>query len=113
MIFLAIFAVVILVISISMYFYAYNMVLGLVLVPGYESEFQQATNETGLSFLLVEHEDLSISLYGWDNKTTTLGPDNLPNKMTYLAGFTNELALPGPNGVADILNKIPSWNLTD
>lgn len=84
----------------------------LVLIPGFEEEFSEVTEETNLNFLLVEHEDLSVSLYAWNNDTTTLGPDNLPDKMTYLAGFTNRLALPGPNGVAEILSKLPTWNLT-
>ena len=47
----------------------------LVLVPGFEDEFADATDKTGLTFILVEHEDLSVTLYAWDNKTTTLGTD--------------------------------------
>ncbi|MGC1135815.1 MAG: hypothetical protein WA941_23525 [Nitrososphaeraceae archaeon] len=60
---------------------------------------------------MVEHEDQSVTLYSWDNKTTTLGPDNLPDKMQELAEFTNEEALPGANGVADIFEKVKYWNL--
>ena len=33
----------------------------LTLVPGFEDEFAAETNQTGLNFLLVEHEDLSVS----------------------------------------------------
>jgi hypothetical protein len=70
----------------------------LVLVPGFEDEFADATNE-----------DLSVTLYAWNNDTTTLGPDNLPDKMTPLKGYAKELALSGPNGVQDILEKVPLW----
>jgi hypothetical protein len=58
----------------------------LVLITGFQDDFTAATQETGLNFLLVEHEDQSVTLYSWDNKTTTLGPDNLPDKMQPLAG---------------------------
>ena len=85
---------------------------GLVLIPGFEDEFSEATNATGLNFLIVEHEDLSTELFAWDNKTTTLGPDGLPDKMTELAGYANALALTGANGVQEILDKVPTWNLT-
>jgi hypothetical protein len=84
----------------------------LVLVNGFEDDFADATAKTGLNFLIVEHEDLSVTLYAWDNKSTTVGPDGFPDKMTPLKGYANELALYGVNGVADILEKIPLWNLT-
>ena len=38
--------------------------------------------------------------------------DNLPNKMTYLGGWPNLPSLGYENGVADVLNKIPTWDLT-
>jgi hypothetical protein len=84
----------------------------LVLVPGFEDEFADVTDKTGLNFILVEHEDLSVTLYAWDNKTTTLGADGLPDRMTPMASFTNKEALPGANGVKDVLDKVPTWNLS-
>jgi hypothetical protein len=84
----------------------------IVLIPGFEDEFEQATNETGLNFLLVEHEDLSVTLYAWNNGTTTVGPDGFPDKMTPIKGYSNELALCGSNGVKDVLEVISLWNLT-
>lgn len=83
----------------------------LTLVPSFEDEFSVATNATGLNFLIVEHEDLSVTLYAWDNDST-VGADGFPDKMTPLAGYANSLALSGPNGVKDVLDKLASWNLT-
>lgn len=104
-------AIVVLVFAVIVYFL--NEANAVIVLSGFEDEFAAATNETGLNFLLVEHEDLSVTLYSWNNKTTTLGPDGYPDKMTPLAGFTNELALPGANGVQDILDKVPTWNMTN
>lgn len=83
----------------------------LTLVPGFEDEFAAATNQTGLNFLLVEHEDLSVTLYAWDNQTTAVRIDGLPDRLTPLKGYANELALYGPNGVKDVLAKVSTWNL--
>lgn len=80
------------------------------LVPGFESEFEQATEETGLNFLLVEHEDQSVTLYSWNNETTTVEADGFPNKMTPLKGYPNIESLSGANGVVDVLSKIKDWN---
>jgi hypothetical protein len=82
----------------------------LVLIPGFEDQFSQTTNETGLNFMLVEHSDHSVMLYAWDNDTTNVGLDGYPDRLTPLKGYANELALYGPNGVKDVLAKVSTWN---
>ena len=87
------------------------LAFGLVLLTSlFDSEFEAATNQTGLNFLLVEHKDLSVTLYAWDNQTRAVGIDRLPDRLTPLKGYANELALYGPNGVKDVLAKVSTWN---
>ena len=77
----------------------------------FDSEFEAATNQTGLNFLLVEHKDLSVTLYAWDNQTRAVVIYGLPDRLTLLKGYANELALYGSNGVKDVLAKVSTWNL--
>lgn len=85
----------------------------LTLVPGFEDIFSETTEQIGLNFLIVEHEDLSVTLYAWNNATTNVGLDGFPDRMTPLASYANSLALYGKNGIADVLGKLPTWNLTN
>jgi hypothetical protein len=72
---------------------------GLVLLTSlFEQEFNQATAESGFNFILVEHEDLNISLYAYNNQTTTIDENGYPQKMIEIKGYPNVESLHGANG---------------
>jgi len=59
------------------------------------SSMLEAKTSTGMDFILVQHEDLSVSLYATEDFIT----------LTQIKGYANTGALLGPNGIADVLDK--------
>ena len=70
----------------------------LTLVPGFKD------------FLIVEHEDLSVMLYAWNNDTTTIGPGGYPDKDDADKGIFKRTRVIWSNGFKEVIRLISICN---
>ena len=65
------------------------------------SSMHDASQQTGTDFILVEHEDQSVTLYEANDDFS---------ELTKIKGYPNTNALLGPNGAEDVLNTFVEYN---
>jgi hypothetical protein len=77
----------------------------LLILSLFQGEFDNVTAETGLEYLLIEHEDQSVTLYSYLPNATDV--------LTSLAGYPNVESLSGSNGIIDVSELSKSWDLSN